>query len=60
MPRWLEGLTGRVGVAKSLLQFFWTQRLWWMIPMVGVLLILGVLLIVAQQSPLAPFIYTLF
>ncbi len=50
----------RVGVVRELLQFLWQQKLWWMIPMIIVLLLFGTLLIVAQSSPLAPFIYTLF
>lgn len=32
----------------------------WMVPLVTVLLLLGVLLVVAEGSALAPFIYTLF
>ena len=32
----------------------------WLLPLVTVLLLLGVLLIVAESSALAPFIYTLF
>ena len=54
------GLTGRVAIMGTLLRFLWQQRLWWMIPMVIVLLGFGVLLILAQQTVIAPFIYTLF
>jgi hypothetical protein len=32
----------------------------WLIPMVSVLLMLGLILIFAQSSAIAPFIYTLF
>ncbi|MBI3311917.1 MAG: hypothetical protein HYZ88_00095 [Candidatus Omnitrophica bacterium] len=60
MPKWWTGLTGRFAVARALLRFLWKERLWWMIPMVVVLLLFGVLLILAQQSVVAPFIYTLF
>jgi len=60
MSRWLEGLKGRLEVMKTLFRFLWEQRLWWMIPMVAVLLFLGLLLLIAQQSALGPFIYTLF
>ncbi|MBI4355056.1 MAG: hypothetical protein HY597_01215 [Candidatus Omnitrophica bacterium] len=56
MPR----VKSRFGVVRELLQFLWQQKLWWMIPMIIVLLLFGTLLIVAQSSPLAPFIYTLF
>lgn len=60
MARWWNVLSGRMSVAGTLLRFLWSQRLWWMIPMVAILLLLGGLLLVAQQSAVAPFIYTLF
>ena len=60
MPRWWEGIAGRVIVVRTLLRFLWRERLWWMIPMVVVLLLFGVLLILAQQTVVAPLIYTLF
>ena len=60
MPRWWDGVRGRVSVARSLFRFLWMYRLWWMIPLVSVLLLFGALLLVAQQSVIAPFIYTLF
>ena len=60
MAPWHERLTGRMTIVRSLLRFFWTQRLWWAIPMVTVLLLLGLVLLIGQQAALAPFIYTLF
>jgi hypothetical protein len=60
MPQWWTGLTGRVAVVRTLFGFLWQQRLWWMIPMVAVLLLFGALLILAQQTVIAPFVYTLF
>ena len=50
----------RVGIMGELLAFLWERKLWWLIPMVSVLLLLGVLLILAQSSAIAPFVYTLF
>jgi hypothetical protein len=50
----------RVGIMGELLAFLWERKLWWLIPMVSVLLLLGVLLIFAQSSAIAPFVYTLF
>ncbi|MEK7879582.1 MAG: DUF5989 family protein [candidate division NC10 bacterium] len=58
--RWLSGMVDRLGVAGELLAFLWERKLWWMIPMVVVLLAFGLLLILAQSSAIAPFIYTLF
>ncbi|MGH7787918.1 MAG: DUF5989 family protein [Candidatus Binatia bacterium] len=55
-----EGLRTRFGIAGELLSFLWQQRLWWLIPMVIVLLAFGGLMVTAQSSALGPFIYTLF
>jgi hypothetical protein len=44
----------------ELLQFLWERKLWWMTPMVVILLLLGIIIIFAQSSAIAPFIYTLF
>ncbi len=55
-----EGMKNRLGIAGELLSFLWQQRLWWLIPMVIVLLAFGGLLVTAQSSALGPFIYTLF
>jgi len=56
----LKGLFLKSGIVKELLSYLWKERLWWMIPMMIVLVLLGVLMIFAQSSPAAPFIYTLF
>ena len=49
-----------LGTAGELMQFLWQRKLWWMIPFVVTLLIVGVLLLVGQTTGVAPFIYTLF
>jgi hypothetical protein len=50
----------RVGIVGELLSFLWKRKLWWLIPMMVVIVLLAMLLIFAQGSALAPFIYTLF
>jgi len=57
--RLVEGLVTRMGIVGELLQFFWQHR-WWLTPMILALVLLGVLIIFAQSSAIAPFIYTLF
>jgi hypothetical protein len=47
-------------VAGELVGFLWQRKLWWLIPMVVMLLMFGLLLIFASSSGVAPFIYTLF
>lgn len=58
--RLLQGLFGRFGIASELLHFFWQRRLWWLMPMLILLIIFGFLIIFAQSSAIAPFIYTIF
>ena len=53
-------LTSRVGVVGRLFQYLWRERMWWMIPMVVVLLLFVGLVLFSQSSAVAPFIYTLF
>jgi drug/metabolite transporter superfamily protein YnfA len=50
----------RVSIAGELLVYLWRRKLWWMIPMVTILVLFGLLLVFTQGSALAPFIYTLF
>jgi drug/metabolite transporter superfamily protein YnfA len=59
MTPWIERLAARAGIAGELLRFLWQAKRWWLVPMVIMLLLISVLLVV-QQSALAPFIYTLF
>jgi hypothetical protein len=55
-----EGVRERFGIAGELMSFLWQRKLWWLIPMVFVLLLFGGLMVTAQSSALGPFIYTLF
>ncbi len=55
-----EGMQQRFGIAGELMAFLWARKLWWLIPMVFVLLVFGGLMVTAQSSALGPFIYTLF
>jgi uncharacterized membrane protein len=50
----------RFGIAGELFSFFWSNKRWWMVPILVTLFLFGVLLILAQSSAIAPFIYTLF
>jgi hypothetical protein len=48
----------------SLLREFWAfmrvRKKWWLLPIILVMLLVGSLLVFAQGSALAPFIYTIF
>jgi hypothetical protein len=56
----MKSFLSKFSIARELLQFFWHQKLWWMLPMVTILLLFGALVMFAQSSAIAPFIYTLF
>jgi hypothetical protein len=56
----MKSLLMKFSIAGELLAFFWSVKLWWMIPMVLTLLLLGGIIIFAQSSAIAPFIYTVF
>jgi hypothetical protein len=45
---------------QEILSFLRNRKKFWLIPIVLILLIFGSLLILAQGSAIAPFIYTLF
>jgi hypothetical protein len=48
----------------SLLSELWAfmreRKKWWLLPIIAVMLLVGSLLVFAQGSALAPFIYTIF
>jgi hypothetical protein len=50
----------RFGIVGELFSFFLGHKRWWMLPMITVLLLLGVFILLAQSSAIAPFLYTLF
>ena len=45
---------------KDLWDFMRERKKFWLVPIILVMLLLGVLIVVAQGSAVAPFIYTLF
>ena len=45
---------------KDLRGFMCERKKLWMAPIIGIMLILGVLVVMTQGSALAPFIYTIF
>ncbi len=56
----MEAIFSRLGTVGEVLTFLWRRKLWWLMPMVMLLLVFGVLLLLAQTTGIAPFIYTLF
>jgi hypothetical protein len=50
----------RAGLMGELWAFMKVRKKWWLGPILVVLLLVGALLVFAQGSALAPFIYTVF
>jgi hypothetical protein len=49
-----------MSIAVEMWAFMRERKKWWLAPVILVLLLVGTLLIFAQGSALAPFIYTIF
>ncbi len=56
----MEALRGILATLGELFLFLWTRRLWWLVPMVVVLLVFAGLIILGSVAGVGPFIYTLF
>lgn len=57
---YFKRVTAKLGILGELLQFFWERKLWWLMPMILTLMLLGLLIVFTQGTAVAPFIYTLF
>lgn len=58
--KFLKNAASRMGILGELFSFMWQRKIWWLMPMVLALVAIGLLLVFAQGSAIAPFIYTLF
>jgi hypothetical protein len=56
----IRDIGGKFGIAGELLAFLWQRKLWWMIPLVAMLLFFGLIIVVGSTTGVGPFIYTLF
>ena len=60
MKAFIRSMVANLGVFGELVRFLWQRKLWWLIPMVVVLLLFALLVVFASTSGIGPFIYTLF
>ena len=51
---------GKAGILKELWQFMKVRKKWWLGPVLVILILLSLLIVFAEGSALAPFIYALF
>jgi hypothetical protein len=56
----IRGARRRLGIFGELWAFLWARKLWWMAPLLVMLLLLSLLVVFTEGSALAPFIYALF
>lgn len=49
-----------MNLIAELWAFMRERKKWWLLPIIAVMLLVGSLLVLAQGSVLAPFIYTIF
>ena len=47
-------------IVVELFEFLKSNKKWWLLPIIFMLIFLGLLIVLTQGSALAPFIYTLF
>jgi len=50
----------KIAIIREFLEFLKVRKKWWLTPIVVMLLLLGALIVLAEGSAIAPFIYTLF
>lgn len=50
----------KFSLARELWVFLRVRKKWWLMPIIVVMALVGTLLVFAQGSALAPFIYTIF
>jgi len=55
-----KGNSGKIGILKEFWEFLKYKKLWWMTPIILLMLLLGMLIIFAEGSAVAPFIYAIF
>jgi hypothetical protein len=47
-------------LARELIAYMGARKKWWLMPVIGMLLIIGGAMILAQGTAIAPFVYTVF
>ncbi|MEO9225325.1 MAG: DUF5989 family protein [Gemmatimonadaceae bacterium] len=53
-------MSGKTGLTKEIWMFMRARKKFWLMPIVVLMLLVGGLLVFAQGSALAPFIYAIF
>ena len=51
---------GKASILRELWEFLKVRKKWWLGPVIVLLVVLSLLIVLAQGSALAPFIYAIF
>lgn len=49
-----------ISLVSELAEYMSARKKWWLFPIIAILVLVGGLLVLAQGSAVAPFIYTIF
>ena len=58
--KFLKNLKSKFSIFKELWEFMRVRKVWWLGPIIALLILLGLLIVFAEGSALSPFIYALF
>lgn len=56
----MGAINGIIRTLGELFHFLWKRKLWWLIPMIIILILFVGIFLFANATGLGPFIYTLF
>lgn len=56
----MRDIGNRLGIIGEMGKFLWKRKLFWLIPMMLVLMIFAVIIVLGSNPVTSPFIYTLF
>lgn len=58
--RFFTQIRTRFGIVGSLFRFLGQNKMWWLMPIIVILLVFSMIMIFASSTPLGPFIYAIF
>lgn len=56
----MESIKNMLGTIGELFSFLWARKLWWLMPMILLLMCFAILIILGSTAGIGPFVYTLF
>jgi Family of unknown function (DUF5989) len=53
-------MSNTMSLLRELTSFLKQEKKWWLLPLCVILVLMTVLIVIAESSAIAPFVYTLF